>query len=114
MNRKRKNLVLQLRNDTGEWLSWDQDMKNLILDYFQSIYTCTCCDAVPILRNVNQKVTDEQNPSLLSRFEPREINEAIFTMHPDKSLGLDGMNPSFYQGHCRRSCNIPNYTLTIL
>ena len=42
-------------------------------------------------------MTDEQNEFLTKPFEVHEIKEAIFSMHPDKALGPDEMNPCFFQ-----------------
>ena len=72
-------------------------MKDLIVDYFQNIFASSRYDADPILRNVRPRVSDEHNVSLLAHFEPREIKEAIFSTHQDKSLGPNGKNQSFYQ-----------------
>nr|DAD24222.1 TPA_asm: hypothetical protein HUJ06_025685 [Nelumbo nucifera] len=46
---------------------------------------------------VDCKVSDLDNEKLLSPFSFEEFKEAVFQMHPDKSLGLDGLNPTFYQ-----------------
>lgn len=32
-------------------------------------------------------------------FEAHEIKEVVLSMHPDKSLGPDGLNPRFYQAY---------------
>ena len=37
------------------------------------------------------------NEMLLAPFSEKEILEAVFYMHPDKSLGPDCMNLAFYQ-----------------
>lgn len=34
---------------------------------------------------------------LLAEVEEKEIKATLFHMHPDKSLGHDGMSPGFYQ-----------------
>lgn len=36
---------------------------------------------------------------LMQPFEEKEVKEALFSMHPDKSPGLDGINPGFFQKH---------------
>lgn len=33
---------------------------------------------------------------LLEPFSATEVKEALFSMQPDKSPGLDDMNPAFY------------------
>lgn len=32
----------------------------------------------------------------MDQFDPREVNKALFSMHPDKSPGPDGMSSGFY------------------
>lgn len=49
------------------------------------------------LRCVKQKVTTEQNAELIRPFSGDEVKEALFSMHPDKALGEDGLNPGFFQ-----------------
>ena len=42
-------------------------------------------------------MTEEHNQFLLRSFQIQEVEEAIFSMHPDKAPGPDGMNPAFFQ-----------------
>ena len=42
-------------------------------------------------------VTVMHNQLLLELFTAVDVKEALFSMHPDKSSGPDGMNPAFYQ-----------------
>ncbi|CAH9130192.1 unnamed protein product, partial [Cuscuta epithymum] len=51
----------------------------------------------PIIYSVEHKVTIDQNSQLLQPLRAEEIKEALFSMHPDKSPGPDGMSPGFYQ-----------------
>lgn len=41
-------------------------------------------------------ITDVHNQLLLEPFTASDVTEALFSMHPDKSPGPDGMNPAFY------------------
>ncbi|XP_062088488.1 uncharacterized protein LOC133795050 [Humulus lupulus] len=50
-----------------------------------------------VLDCIPYSVTTEQNMNLLRPVEGQEVKEALFQMHPDKSLGLDGMTPTFYK-----------------
>ena len=52
-----------------------------------------------ILDKVERKVTDFQNNFLRQLFNAQEVKEALFSMHPDKSPSLDGLNIGFYQGY---------------
>lgn len=50
-----------------------------------------------VLDCVQTHVTPEQNDQLTQEFTAEEVKGALFSMHSDKSLGPDGMNPAFYQ-----------------
>lgn len=45
------------------------------------------------------RLTDEDNEALLLSITIEEVKQAVFSMHPDKSPGPDGLNPAF----CSRS-----------
>ena len=77
-------------------MNWGDGLKRLVEVYFKNLFTTSGCSTDPILRSAHKKVTDAQNQILPNKFEAREIKEAVFYMHPDKSPGLDGMNPGFY------------------
>lgn len=41
----------------------------------------------------------DQNECLVRPLDSEEENAALFSMHPDKSPGPDGLSPAFYQTH---------------
>ncbi|KAJ8754033.1 hypothetical protein K2173_001931 [Erythroxylum novogranatense] len=96
-HRHRKNFITKLKNSSGEWIDWDFGLPNMILEYFQQLFTSSRGDTAPILNAVEGKVTPLQNELLLAPYTVEEIKTAVFSMHPDKSLGPDGFNPGFFQ-----------------
>ncbi|XP_019173808.1 PREDICTED: uncharacterized protein LOC109169381 [Ipomoea nil] len=68
-HRKKKNTLFKLMNDNGEWME-GEDMKDIILDYFDGIFKSS---------------------------NPASVKDAFFAMFPDKAPGPDGINPGFYQ-----------------
>lgn len=44
-----------------------------------------------------KQITGEENEGLIAKITPEEAKEAVFSMHPDKSPGPDGLNPAFFQ-----------------
>ncbi|XP_019175839.1 PREDICTED: uncharacterized protein LOC109171159 [Ipomoea nil] len=46
---------------------------------------------------IQPRITTTQNEKLVRPFEVEEIKAALFSIHPDKAPGPDGMNPGFYQ-----------------
>jgi hypothetical protein len=68
------------------------------VEYFMNLYTSQGLDrVVECLANVEPEVTPEMNGLLLQPFVEEEVWEALFQMHPLKSLGPDGHNAGFYQ-----------------
>lgn len=53
------------------------------------------CDEV--LDCVKVRINVEKNQTLMEPFIAADVHDAIFSMHPNKSPGPDGMNPAFYQ-----------------
>ena len=43
-------------------------------------------------------ISNDDNAFLTTPSTEMEIKEALFSMHPDKSPGPDGMNPAFFNG----------------
>ena len=50
-----------------------------------------------VLSCIDTRVTNEDNAFLLSPFTVDEYKVAIMQMHPDKSPGPNGFNPTFFQ-----------------
>ncbi|KAK9195743.1 hypothetical protein WN943_003868 [Citrus x changshan-huyou] len=95
--RKRQNSLGNLRNDQGEWCTNSDEVDALIVDYFKGLFTVGEVQTAEVLQCVATKVTSEHNSMLLAPFSAIEVKDAVFGMHPDKSPGPDGMNPTFYQ-----------------
>ncbi|XP_047978592.1 uncharacterized protein LOC125220464 [Salvia hispanica] len=66
--RKKKNTISQLKDDNGVWRSWKDG-----------------------------RVAPSDNALLIEEVTEVEIKQTVFSMHPDKAPGPDGMNPSFFQ-----------------
>ena len=97
-NRKQRNTIHGLTDDTGVWQEDDQTVENIILDNFSNIFetnrptgTSTVIDAIQPV------VIDSMNRFLFQPFQADEVHKALKQMHPKKSPGLDGMPPLFYQ-----------------
>ncbi|XP_073153234.1 uncharacterized protein [Henckelia pumila] len=96
-SRKRKNIIGSLIDYTGKWCSWDDGMNELILSYFQNLFMSNG-DKIHNLASLCSKRLDQDHIHLLLQpFDEDEVKEALFSMHPDKSPGPDGMNLGFYQ-----------------
>lgn len=50
-----------------------------------------------VLNVIDNKISEEDNITLLAPFEDEEFCCVMFQVHPDKALGHDRMNPRFYR-----------------
>ena len=93
----KKNLIKQLQDDQGMWYTWESGLGDHICDYFKDLFISRGCSGDSIFDKVQSKVSGEQNENLIRPFCAEEVKAAIFSMHPDKSPRLDGINSGFYQ-----------------
>jgi len=96
-SRRRKNTISKLRHPNGSWLTSLDDMSAHIHDYFSGLFQAINGDQKPIITRIQSRVTENDNATLTKPFSVDEFKEAVFSMHPDKSPGPDGLNPGFYQ-----------------
>lgn len=83
-------------NEHGEQTGWEGGLQDLMVDYFNSLFTATEVSWQSVVNCIENKVTSSQNEMLLKPVEDQEVKRAIFHMHSDKSPGPDGMSPGFY------------------
>ncbi|VFQ97974.1 unnamed protein product [Cuscuta campestris] len=94
--RRRKNQIHGLMAPNGKWCE-GPNLMSLVRDNYNSLFHSNGAANSGFLDSLTPCISVEQNTGLLRPFEESEVNEALFTMHPDKSHGPDGMNPGFYQ-----------------
>ena len=74
---------------------------NVIL-FSRAVFSGTLQHGTPhrygeLLNSVNSIITPDMNNSLLQRYAPDEVRNALFQMHPSKSPRPDGMSHFFFQ-----------------
>lgn len=74
-------------------------MGAVMVEYFSTLFTSEAGYAGPVLDCIDSRITADQNEILLRPIIPEEVKGALFSMHPDKSPGPDGLSPAFYQLH---------------
>ena len=77
---------------------------NQIQEAFISFYSNMLCSKLENRRRINMStihsgpiLTPDLWPLLDLSFSPQEIKEAIWSIHDNKALGLDGFNSKFYK-----------------
>ena len=50
-----------------------------------------------ILDGISHSITDQINNNLTKPVEEKEVKKALFSIHPNKAPGPDGMSPLFFQ-----------------
>ena len=70
---------------------------DVILGYFQNLYKSDAAKSDYCLSTIVLVITDADNEFLLAPYTDIEIEDALFSMHPDKSPGPYGLNPAFFQ-----------------
>lgn len=86
-----------MRNKDGEWKDDEKEMQNTVVEYFTGLFKATPNIESLTEREAVMHVTEGQNEELIKPILREEVKEAIFSMHPEKSPGEDGLNSAFYQ-----------------
>ncbi|KAE8674715.1 hypothetical protein F3Y22_tig00111721pilonHSYRG00161 [Hibiscus syriacus] len=98
ITKTKRKLITTLKTDSDTWCE-DQDMlKNHVKDYYENLFTSD-----PLIRHSldNSKpfpnLTQDHWNWLDRPFEKNKIKEALFSMGPPKSPGIDGFHAIFFQ-----------------
>ncbi|XP_075665198.1 uncharacterized protein LOC142634829 [Castanea sativa] len=89
--RRRRNYITKLRDDTGNWCVGQDHVNDTILNFYQTLFSSAepsgLTDVVEVIPHV---VTPDMNMKLESVFTIEEVEMAVEQMAPLKSPGLDG------------------------
>ncbi|GMY20521.1 hypothetical protein FCV25MIE_15760 [Fagus crenata] len=97
-NRHRRNKIMGLRNNNGEWHSNPTQVQTMLISYFQDLFqTSNPCSIDSMLQCVPSVVTDSMNETLTRPYTAMEVNVALKQMKPMTAPGADGLPPFFYQ-----------------
>lgn len=87
-----------LRNEDDNWVNDVRGIKDIVLHYFENIFTSTkMVGGVDVLNSMQQGVMPEMNERLDKSFSEEEIKVVVFQMQPSDTHGPDGMTLFFYQ-----------------
>ena len=98
MERKKKNTILGLEDEEGNWCNTKEGIADIDVPYFQKLYTTSYPSRVAkVIATIPTRVTSEMNQSLMKEFTREEVEEALKQMHLTKTPGPDGMSAIFFQ-----------------
>lgn len=95
--RKKRNIIKSLKIDGGVKVVDCDGLCNVVQGYFTNLFTPFAGLLAPLIEVVHARVSPSDNLYLLRDFRIEEFKEALYQMHPNKSLGLDGLNAAFYR-----------------
>lgn len=75
-SKKRKNTIMQLSDDQGRVHSWGHGLSELILSYFEDLFSSRGCVDHHFTQLVHCRITADQSQSLSQPFEELEILKA--------------------------------------
>ncbi|KAK2414188.1 hypothetical protein QL285_036811 [Trifolium repens] len=81
--RKKANRILSLKDDTGTKVTNIDALCSVAKNYFVDIFQAKPSHMAPVIDNIRQTISDEDNTLLTSPFIKEEFREAIFSMNPD-------------------------------
>ena len=77
-NRNRNNRILKALDENNRWCEKKEDIGNVFHEYFTTIYSFSSpTDMEQVLQEVDCKVSEEENLSLLQEFTTDEIKVAL-------------------------------------
>ncbi|KAL8133670.1 hypothetical protein AgCh_008927 [Apium graveolens] len=95
--RRKMNKISTLLNEDGESVGWGTGLEETMVNYFSNLFSASNTEWAEVINCVSKRVNEDQNLIMLEPVQSKEVKSALFSMHPDKSPGPDGMSPGFYQ-----------------
>ena len=97
MRRRRRTRITSLQNEEGKWCELEQKVENEICGLYKKLFTSSQpIEFEAATEGVPCTITNEMNAALIKPVEEMEVENALFSMHPDKAPGPDSMTPLFF------------------
>ena len=104
MTVRKHRKITCLQKDNGEWCKTEQELREEMCGYYKQLLTIGNADQIEeTLHGVPTTISRQMNEHLIRPVGEQEIHKALFSMHPNKSPGTDGMSPLFFPkilAHC--------------
>ncbi|XP_027171528.1 uncharacterized protein LOC113771107 [Coffea eugenioides] len=96
--RRVNNRIRNLQRENGSWTENEEEVVTEMSEFFKELFNSGGrSDMSEILEGISHSITQEMNDKLTKAVEKEEIHDALFSMHPEKAPGQDGMSPLFFQ-----------------
>lgn len=97
-SRRQINKTRGLRYATGQWVDKKEQMEVVVEEYFKGLFSSTRPsenEINEVLQSLAPRMTEEANHSISKPFTEDKVTNAISSMSPFKSPGLDGFPALF-------------------
>ncbi|KAL8156414.1 hypothetical protein AgCh_001488 [Apium graveolens] len=95
--RRKSNRMKRIKDVNGVWRETKQEIQEVVEGYFSQLFTASGEDGNIADGEAVKRVSEAENNDLIAKVTREEVRSAVFSMHPDKSPGPDGLNPAFFQ-----------------
>lgn len=97
--RKRGNSFQRLKNKEGEWVDTEDEIQGTITGYFSDLFKSSVVNGKLTDRETVNHISEVKNGGLVAEVTTEEVKQAVFSMFPEKSPGIDELNPAFFQAY---------------
>ncbi|XP_071939954.1 uncharacterized protein [Coffea arabica] len=96
--KRKRNTISTLEKQDGTWCKSEEEIEVELCQYYNDLFTTTNPDDFEeILKEIPSTISRQMNAKLIKPVEEKDIRQALFSMHPNKAPGKDGMSPLFFQ-----------------
>ncbi|XP_030940118.1 uncharacterized protein LOC115965051 [Quercus lobata] len=93
-----KNTIEELQNREGIWQTYLSRVSDIAEEYYTELFTTSNPNGMErVLDAIDKVVTEDMANQMTQPYIEEEVRVALFSMHPSKSPGPDGMSPLFFQ-----------------
>lgn len=95
--RRKRNRLDAILDESGIKYEGEEEIAGVFTKFFENLFsTSSPTDCEEILESIPKPITETMNRNLTRAVDDQEIKEALFSIHPKKSPGPDGITPLFF------------------
>ena len=98
IQRRRVNKVVTIQDDARSWLQDEDEIRTYAVSFFANLYSKEEREyRVYPASNDFPRMTSDMLSTIMQPVNDEEIMRTVFSMHPTKAPGVDGLHAIFYQ-----------------